>query len=65
MIVSESVSKFFKDQVIGSHNGHMSLLPNNPTLQGLAMAHGADKSDEDFAKFLRAVADWIDGGGHA
>jgi hypothetical protein len=41
------------------------MIPNNPVLFGLAVAHGADNSDADFAKFLRDVADWVDGGGKA
>ena len=65
MEVSEGVAKFFKDQIVGETSGHMAMIPNNPTLYGLALAHKADNSDADFAKFLREIADWIDGGGNA
>lgn len=62
MEVSKGVAVFFKDQIIGTHSGHMAELPNNPTLYGLSIAHGVYQSTEDFCSFLRAVADQLDGG---
>lgn len=62
MEVSKGTAVFFKDQIIGGHNGHMAEIPNNPTLQGLTIAHGVYNSTSDFCAFLRAVADQLDGG---
>ena len=65
MEVSKGTAEFFKQQCIGEFSGHMSMIPNNPTLFGLLQAHGCDRAnattdDEEFIKFLRACADALE-----
>lgn len=53
---------FFMDQCAGSHSGHMANIPNNPTLFGLCLAHGATTHSghpnrAQFARFLKEIAD--------
>lgn len=66
MQVSKELARFFMDQCAGSYSGHMSNIPNNPTLFGLCLAHnvatpGGRPDKKDFAVFLRAVATALDG----
>lgn len=57
MDVSEETAKFFVDQCIGTHSGHMAAIPNNPVLFGLLKAHGVESYNTDcMAKFLEKVA---------
>lgn len=60
--VNYPTAKFFYDQCVGNTSGHMAMIPNTPILQSLALAHGVE-TEEEFAAFLRYVADWLDGGG--
>jgi len=60
--VSLAMAELFCDQCIGESSGHMAMIPNNPTLDAMAKAHGV-MNKEQFAEFLRACADWLDGGG--
>jgi hypothetical protein len=65
MQVSKELARFFMDQCAGSYSGHMSNIPNNPTLFGLFRAHGVSEPSgradpKGFAVFLRAVADALD-----
>ena len=55
MEVSRELALFFFDQVAGQYSGHMSAIPNNPTLRGLCEAHAAT-GRVDFAEFLAAIA---------
>jgi len=56
--VSEPVAQFFYQQCAGETNGHMASIPNNPVIYGLIQAHKA-MSPDDFARFLRQVADCL------
>ena len=58
LTVSEPMAKYFYDQCSGMYNGHMAAIPNNPVLYGLMVAHGVN-TKEDFARFLRQVADQL------
>ena len=59
MKISRELALFFKEQIYGTYTGHMSEIPNNPTLHGLLSAHGINQytGTDDFPEFLRAVAD--------
>lgn len=46
--VNEATARLFYDQCLGSNIGHMAEIPY---------------TQEQFAGFLREVADWLDGGG--
>lgn len=56
--VSEAMARYFYEQCAGEHNGSMASMPNNPVLHGLMMAHSVNGYD-DFARFLRQVADQL------
>jgi hypothetical protein len=58
--VDESTAKFFYDQIMGSYPGHMSMIPNSPTLRSLLLAHGV-KDEDTFNEFLVQVADKLEG----
>ena len=61
MEVSKGVALFFKDQLIGGHNGDMAEKPNNPVLSGLLKAHGVvNYKDTELVAFLRATADILE-----
>lgn len=58
MNISKPLAKFFKYQICGESAGHMAMIPNNPVLHGLMMAHSKYEtrmSDEEFCEFLRGV----------
>ncbi len=57
--VSKAMANFFMDQCRGETSGHMAMIPNNPTLFGVCMAHEINTCG-DFADFLRSVANEID-----
>ena len=64
--VSLAAAKLFSNQCIGSYSGHMSMIAFNPTLQSIAAAHGVkvhshgcETVEEEFAVFLRMVADQL------
>lgn len=64
-MISKELADFFIDQCFGSHNGHMAPVPNNPTLQGLARAHGVvdrngEVSNRRVKAFLREIYDRIE-----
>ena len=59
LMVSEAMAELFMDQCVGSYNGHMSAIPNNPVIDGICRAHRANDRKEDFAIFLRQVADQL------
>ena len=61
--VNNPTALLFYEQCLGESNGHMAMIPNNPVIQSIATAHGI-KTKEDFACFLREVADYLDGGGN-
>jgi hypothetical protein len=54
--VSEPMAEFFYTQCVGKYDGHMAAIPNNPTIFGVCEAHRVYSRD-DFARFLRGVAD--------
>ena len=56
LTVSEPMAELFMDQCMGETPGHMAMIPNNPTLYGLCKAQRI-RGKEDFARFLRQVAD--------
>ena len=58
LMVSEPMAELFMEQCIGEHNGSMALIPNNPVLYGVGKAHRINTKD-DFARFLRQVADQL------
>jgi len=58
--VDESTAKFFYDQIMGLYPGHMSKIPNNPTLSSLLNTHGV-KNVATFNEFLIQVADKLEG----
>jgi len=58
--VDESTAKFFYDQIMGSYSGHMSLIPNSPTLRSLLHAHGV-KDEDTFNEFLVQVVGKLKG----
>lgn len=60
--VSHSMAKLFYDQCFGTTDGHMAAIPNNPVLNSIVVASGV-RTQEQFADFIREVADWLDGGG--
>ena len=65
MNVSKEVAEFFYEQCAGEYSGHMSTIPNNPTVQGLLRAHGITNprhpdSLKQFAEFCRLVAEQLD-----
>jgi len=59
MEVSLPMAKFFMDQIVGLHNGHMASIPNNPVLQSMIIAYfGTYKIDsEQFREFLNGVSE--------
>jgi len=57
--VNESIANLFFDQCFGSYSGHMSSIPNNPTLKSICEACGV-KSKNDFKEFLKLVSDNIE-----
>ena len=59
--VSEAVAQYFYEQCCGAYTGHMAHTPNNPVIDGLIKAHRC-KKPEDFARFLRQVADHLEQG---
>ena len=59
LMVSEPMAELFMDQCIGSYNGHMSAIPNNAVIDGICRAHRVNNKKEDFARFLRQVADQL------
>jgi len=62
----KTLAKFFYEQCVGTHSGHMANIANNPVLFGLISAatgtndncHAA--SQTKFAKLLREMADQLD-----
>jgi hypothetical protein len=58
LMVSEPMAELFMTQCMGEVAGHMAMIPNNPTLYGLCKAHRINDKD-DFARFLRQVADQL------
>lgn len=56
--VSEPMAAFFMEQCMGSYNGHMAAIPNNPVLDAVCKAHSVHNK-EQFARFLRQVADQL------
>lgn len=58
LTVSEPMAQFFMDQCVGDHNGHMAAIANNPVIMSVCKAHGVS-TKEDFARFLRQVADQL------
>lgn len=66
--VSEASARLFLHQCIGGYSGHMAEIAFSPTTQSIAEAHGVNVHswsspgvDKDFARFLRMVADRLDG----
>ena len=64
-MISKELADFFIDECFGSHTGHMAMIPNNPTLQGLARAHGVVDSNGHVVPrrakaFLREICDRIE-----
>ena len=59
---SKAMAIFFYEQCAGSYSGHMSNVPNNPTLNGLVTAcigkHNVSRAE--FADLLRDFADSLD-----
>ncbi|MCK5639852.1 MAG: hypothetical protein KAJ19_03615 [Gammaproteobacteria bacterium] len=58
LTVSEASAIYFYEQCVGTFDGHMAAIPNNPVLRGLCLAHGV-KHQDDFVRFLRQVAEQL------
>jgi hypothetical protein len=58
MKVSIEFAKLFKDQCIGTTNGHMAEIANNALFQSMFMAMTGEQklSDFEFAETLEAIA---------
>lgn len=64
-MITKELATYFIEEAFGSYSGHMSMIPNNPSLQGLARAHGCADSNgrierESMKQFLRDIADAIE-----
>ena len=56
MEVSIEMARLFKDQYIGTHNGHMAEIPNNPVLRSIFMAMSKTGFiGEDFPDLIIAI----------
>ena len=55
----KALASYFYEQCAGTYTGHMANVPNNPVLNGLVRACGAE-SKKDFADLLRRFADALD-----
>lgn len=56
--VNSSIAELFYQQCIGSYSGHMSNIPNNPVLNSICLASGANDR-ASFKEFLKQVAENI------
>ena len=61
--VNHPTAELFYKQCMGETNGQMASIPNSPIISSIALVHGV-YNKEDFAVFLRQIADWLDGGGN-
>lgn len=59
MEVSKEMARLFKDQCIGSHNGHMSTIPNNPLLYSIFYAISGQGMELNFADALIAIGNQL------
>ncbi len=63
MKTNKAMAIFFYEQCAGSFSGHMSSIPNNPTLFGIIKAHTKDNnsmnaaSKKEFSEFLMSIAE--------
>jgi hypothetical protein len=61
----KTMARFFCSQCIGSTNGHMAKIPNNPVLHELLVSYiggSGEPSEEDFVNFLLDVIDGMERG---
>lgn len=56
--VNEAMAELFYEQCVGQYNGHMSAIPNNPTLMSICKACGV-KDKKDFKEFLLKLSENI------
>lgn len=64
----KALALFFYEQCAGTFTGHMANVPNNPTIHTLVRASSEKGSSgntyaatkNDFAKFLRGMADQLE-----
>ena len=60
-MIDRKMAKFFLDQCVGTTDGHMAAIPNNPVLYSLTAAYlGLRPKEKEFATFLRELADALD-----
>ena len=57
--VSEPVADMFYKLCMGTHNGQMAVVPNDPIMFELCRSHRIDNKDA-FIRFLRQIADQLE-----
>ena len=58
--VNESIANLFYAQCMGSYSGHMSMIPNKPTLNSICAACSVE-SESDFKEFLLLLSENLKG----
>lgn len=57
--INKAGANLFYEQCMGSHNGQMASVPNNPVLNSICRSHGVNSKIE-FAQFLKKVAEHLE-----